>query len=463
MPLNEPKLLVRFPDLNRETQNIERYSLEMSFMSPADTFSFTLYEPELSLMRNLELQPVELYVDGNLQLKGRIEVTEVGNRANGLAIVCQGRDYISNLMECSVDPALGLTDKMSLTEAVKRAARPAGVDKVSLSPAAWRNKRAGAIVQTPKVQTKIPEAALKQYKPNPGENIYDFLTRLAVRFGVTLQPTHDTATLLLSSPDYQQEASYAVLRSIANPNSNTNNELFAVAKRDYTHFPTVVLVTGRAGGSGQTRTPMAATSWYPPYLQDYDPEKGWVLLPRLAGYSNEYKQFIDELNKKEELQPGANKALKPQQKTPDELPTEATSVPNNLRQKILKMLPPGVMAFTQRILPTVQQRPLGMYRLVYLRDTLSKDIDQLSNTTARVTSERLKDCLQYEVTLRGHKDIYTNRTYTYDTIIEVADEICGVYEKLWVEKCMFSYDAQQGPYTVLTCWRPESFQIMAKD
>lgn len=428
-------LSIRLPDLNREITNIEKYSLDSSYMTSADAFSFTMFDRNLANIRNLELQPVELRINGNLQMYGRIEVTEIGGQG-GLAIQCSGRDYMADLLECNVDPALALNEKMTMEQAIKLTARPVGIDSVSFDAARWRNERVGGAVETTIGTRSFKSAPLKNYKPNPGEGIYEFLSRLCVRFGCTLQPTLRSNTVLLGAPDYVQEPSYYVSRSILNPTSSANNIISATVKRDYTKFPTVVLVSSKTGGAAAQRTTVAATSAFP------------GIVPLVVKTVQSY------------FQPG------PAKKTGGaggSAPKPGTSVPSNIQQTIYELLPPGVLAFTQRILPKETALPQGLYRLLYMRDTLSKDVDQAMNTAARIAAERLKDCLQYEVVFRGFQDPTTGRTFTSDTIIDVSDEVCDVSARLWVERVTFSYDPGTGPQTRLVCWLPGSFGIGAKE
>lgn len=464
--LSEPTLKIRFTDLGRETTNVKSYSLDSAYMTSTDAFSFTLYEEHSFLIRGLELQPVELYVDGNLQAVGRVEVTTVGG-TDGLAIQCQGRDYICDMVECNVDPAVSVNDKMKLEQVIKLAAKSVGIENVTYDAARWRNQRAGGQIQTPVPQWSFKDAPLKDYKVNPGEGIYEFLARMCVRFGATIQPTLQRDTVLLSAPDYVQEPAYSITRSVLNPGSTKNNVLNATATRDYTKFPTVVLVTGKAaGGPEQTRKEAAVTSAYKGLMQRRSPSLFWkpwyppYNLPE-PGEENSFQvQPFKDMKKSLAAQ---EKFLRELKEAEDKIQEEilATAVDSDIQQTILALLPPGVAAWTIRIPPKSARRPLGLYRLLYLRDTLAKDTKQLANTAARIAAERMKDSLQYEVTIRGHKDPETGRTYTPDTIIDVHDDICGIGERLWVEHVAFSYSPGSGPITTLTCWRPGSFGIGA--
>lgn len=429
-----PRVSVRFDGLEWETSLLKEYNIDSAYMTSTDAFSFCVYEPDIDKLRDLELQPVSIYIDGNLQFRGRVEQSEIGR--DHLAIRLQGRDYLADLVECHVDPALALSTNMTIEQAVKLAAAPIGVTKVSFDPAPWRNARLGSAVSSPLETPAFATAKLKEYKPNPGEGIFQLLSRLCVRLGCTVQPTMERDTVLIGAPDYVQESAYSVSRSRNNPQSAQNNVINAVARRDYSKFPTVVLVTGQASKtSAKTRKAVAASS-------DSGPSNPGVLSANARA--------------------AATTSGGPPQKL------AATDVAN-IRETILALLPdkyidaPNAGIWTHRITPTSPFKGLSsvLYRLLYIRDELGKDTDQVANTAARAAAERLKDCLQYEVTFRGHSDPVTGRTFAPDTIIDVSDEICGVFERMWVERVTFSYQPGAGATTTIVCWRPGSFGIGA--
>lgn len=429
--LASPSLTLRFEATGREVKNFEQYTIDSAYMTSTDAFSVQLYEPDPALRRDLELQPIQLLIDGNLQVTGRIEITEIGS-INGSTISCRGRDYIADLLECHVDPAIFVNTNMTLEQAVKLVAKPVGIETVSFNAAEWRNARVGQAVQTtvgdnPEFKTE----PLKDFKPNPGEGIYEFLSRICVRAGCTLQPTMQRNSVLLDKPDYVQEPSYKVTRSYSNPSAASNNVLSASATRDYTKFPTVVMLTGKTGTSAERATTTTA----------YSGAASRGLIPNIV-------QNIAKLFR------GPTQPV-----VPADFETDGTRV-DNIQETIYALLPEGVTIFSQRIPPKATfSTQNALYRLFYMRDTLSKDTKQLLNTASRKAAERLKDCLQYTIVFRGHKDPLTGRTFASNTVIDVYDEICDVQEKLWVERCTYTYEPATGARTQLVCWRPGSFGI----
>lgn len=426
-----PSIMIRFDGLARDTSNVLEYSIDSAFMTSTDAFSFSLYEPDRALASDLELQPVSIYIDGNLQVRGRIEVTEIG-QGPGLAVSCSGRDYISDLVECNVDPAVVISENMTLDQIVKLAARSVGISAVEFDARPIRNTRTGSDIKSTLGPQKFEKDPLKDFKPNPGEGIYQLIARICARFGCTLQPTMERNSVLLCSPDYEQDAAYSVTRSIDNPKSSSNNVISAKARRDYSKFPTVVLVTGKTGVASGVRNSEVAASYKINGVEQIT-QTEQTFAPR----SRSKKLSAAELGSAKQY--------------------------DSIQASIMALVPAGVRFIFARLLPSDKRfYPDTLYRLFYMRDTLSQDKGQLENIAARNTAERLKDCLQYEVTFRGHKDPVTGRTFAVDTIIDVSDEICDVHEPLWVEHVRFSYAPGTGPTTLLTCWRPDSFLIGAE-
>lgn len=363
-------------------------------MTPTDTFSFTLYDENIENTRKLELQPVELVLNGATQLVGRIDVTERGD--NGRTIVCRGRDFMADLIECNVDPTIKITSGETLLNAIAKAASPVGIDSIWDDDGAMRDLRAGRKVKARKPRKKHASKKLNDYKPQPGQGIYEFLNKIMAREGVTLQPGPNRNTIIIASPNYDQDPLYHITRARIGEH---NNIISATAVRDYSRFPTYTLVSGtqsRPGASGDKAT------------QAYD------LFAVTAGFRSEMRTILEDVTVS------------------------------------LRWLP-GKMA--------TEVRTGWLYRLLVHRDDESRNPDQIQSAAKRLIAEKLKDTLSYTATLRGHIDPTTGAVYTLDTKIQVDDDICDVHEPLWVETRNLKYSSSDGATAELKCLRPESFEL----
>lgn len=400
MPTNESKLLIRFEQLERETNRVESWQIESSYMTSTDAWEAVLYDTDRTKLFDLELQPVELLVNGASQLLGRVDRTEFGN--NGSSVTITGRDYLADMVECNVDPSLKVTGGDELFAVITLACSPIGIDTVvSDDDIAMREIRSGIpIKRRGKGRgTTRKGKHLKDYKPHPGEGIYQYLNRIIARFGCTIQPGPDRQTLVICAPRYDQDPAYNIVRTDDPTRSARNNVISSHAVRDFSKFPTYTLVTGTQ-------------------VQDTGAGVGAVQAFDMSVLAQE---FNDELGRilLETVIPGRRK------------PGEGASR----------------LGFDQ------------VYRLLYYRDEACRDQSQLTQISRRIIAERLKDTLEYSVTLRGHTDPKTGAVWSVDTIAQVDDVICNVHEPLWIASRTLSFSQSEGATAQLKCLRPHAFEI----
>lgn len=363
-------------------------------MTPSDTFSFTLYDEKFENTKGLELQPVELILNGASQLVGRIDVTERGE--NGRAVVCRGRDFMADLIECNIDPTIRIVSGETLLIAISKAASPVGIDTIWDNDGAMNELRAGRKIKQRKPRKKHAKKKLNDYKPQPGEGIYEFLNKIMAREGVTLQTGPNRNTIVIASPNYDQDPLCHITRDRLGEH---NNIITATATRDYSRFPTYTLVSGtqsRPGAKGDKAT------------QAYD------LFAVTAGFRSELLSILQNVTVS------------------------------------LRWLP-GEMA--------TEVREGRLYRLLVHRDDESRDADQIQSAAKRLIAEKLKDTLSYTANLRGHIDPSTGAIYTLDTLVDVNDDVCDVHEALWIETRNLRYSEGDGATTEIKCLRPESFDL----
>jgi prophage tail gpP-like protein len=392
----ETPLIVRLPALGRELTNIPDWSISSSFMTSTDGFEFSLYEEDVEKTRGLELQPVELVVYGQTRLIGRIDGSRRGR--NGYTVTYRGRDFIADLVECNVDPTLSIHAGDDLLTAIVKAAGPLGINTVFDDDGAMRNMRAGRKVRAKSKPSKRKKK-LNPYKPQPGQGVYDFLNKIMAREGVTIQPGPNRSTVVLASPNFDQEALYQLRRTREQGQGVYNNIESAEADRDFSSFPTFTMVQGaqaKAGSKGQHAT------------------KAFDLWAISARFRSELGRILADATVSDRWLPG----------------------------KVANEVIAG-----------------ALYRLLVFRDNDARNEDQIEKAAKRTIAERLKETLQYSVTLKGHVAPESSALYTHDTMINVNDDIADVHEELWVESCKISYTSNGGPRSDLVCWRPESFEL----
>lgn len=392
----DPKLEVVLQDAGRTLTNISSYSIDSSFTTSTDGFEFVAYDPDRSKLQSLELEPVELLLNGNSQVLGRIDQTEIGG--NGSAVTFRGRDFMSDLVECNVDPTLKITSGMPLFQAILLACRPCGINiVVDDEGTSMREIRTGKPVRGGKPDSLKP-LTLEDLKPKPGEGIYEFVNRFVARFGGTIQPGLDRHTIVVAKPNYKQEPLYELRRTDAANDSLSNNVMDATVRRDYSSFPTYTLFNGKEGASGATKKDLA---------------KSYDMSVLASAFNDEMGETLSRHAASGRRKPDFN----------EELP------------------------------------PAKLYRLLYLRDEDSRTAEQMERAARRAISERLKNALSYRATLRGHQDPRSGALWGIDTMVRVNDAILGVNETLWIESRKFMFSPENGATTEIECWRPSSFEI----
>lgn len=234
-------------------------------------------------------------------------------------------------------------------------------------------------------------------KPEPGQGVYDFLNRIAARLGCTIQPGTSADTLVLDAPQYDLPINGRLTRSSDPIVQRSNNIKSATSSEDYTRIPTHGAATGKVAKQGEN----AETVSFAYNLQDVLGGISDALLNGLAG-----------------------------------------KVDGNRRKPSAGAGDPSLL-----------------YRLLYVNDKDARTADQIERAITRAVGERLKDTLEYQATVVGHRDQQNGRIWTPNTVLDVVDDVCDVEERLWVAGRRFSYSQQGGAEAQLTMWRLGAFQV----
>jgi hypothetical protein len=389
----DPKLEILLEKSGR-VLSVNEYTLSQDFTGSTDSFSFTYYSDKPELLRGLELQPVTIRIDGRTQFIGRIDATTRGD--NGSAVTCEGRDYLSDLVESNVDPKCILRDGMPLQDAILYLCAPCGITTIE-SPAERISAKTGKPVNVG--LHKLTAAEVKDDKPEAGRGIYQVCEELLARFGLTLQPTIRRSAVVIQPPTYDTASIGRIARTFGEPRKNL--VISGRARRDYSSFPTHAVFTGKQG------TPV-----------DIGGAKGtisprWDMFEFLDKYPTEIKTIVRDAIVQGRMSPG-----------------ETSTATNG-----------------------------ALYRLLYFQDPKAKTASHIANSMMRAISDRLKSTLTYECTVRGHSDPITGYTWAPDTMVDVADDMSDINEPLWCKSVTFANSRQSGPTTALTFLRPKTFQI----
>lgn len=389
----DPKFEVVLTKSGRVLQ-VGEYRYTQDFLGATDSFSFRYYSENPDNLAGLEMQPVMLQIEGRPQLLGRIDATDSGD--HGSSVLCEGRDYIADLIESNVDPKLLLKDGMTLEQALLLLLSPCGIVTIE-DQGKVISSRTGKYIKP--IKSRIDEKTIKDLKPTSGRGINEVAEEILARFGLMLQPSFDRTAVVVQGPTYDQDPIGRIARTKGEP--NTNLVMSARARRDFSSFPTHAVFTGKQGAP--------------------------VELGGAKGVMTRWDMY-------------------------DVLETFPAELRDIVRGAIVqgRRLPGDTKAILEG----------ALYRLLYFRDDhVGKTNEQISHSMMRAISDRLKETLVYKAKLRGHINPATGYNWAVDTIIDVDDDQARVHEPLWCHRADFANSKAEGPTVELTMIRPRSFQI----
>lgn len=394
----------RFPNLgtslfyggeDASANTVLRWSLKSDFLTPTDGWSLTFLdladEPTW-----FEAQPVELYVDGRLQLIGRCDISERGG--NNSLVTLSGRDYLADLTTCSIDPTFVVKAGAKLHDALLMAMGPCGITAIE-GPAERNSARTGG-ASTP--NPTIAEKQLQDLKPGDSESIFAWCSKLSARYTYTLQPSNKRNAVVLQRPSYGGGA-VGKITSRKRGQAAAGNMLIGgsgKASRDFSEIPTSILTAGQQGHTGEARAKGLGT---------------WSIADVSSSLGQEFSQIV--------------KAMVAGRRIPKSV--VGTEIASGL-----------------------------LYRLRSIRDKRSRTQEEITAAKTRFTATALKASLKYSCSIKGTTTEPYGNGYTWapDVEVDVDDDLARVHERLWVASREFS-GSEQGTQTMLECWRPKSFQI----
>lgn len=408
---------------------IVSWSIDSAFLTSTDGFEFVFIGETNDDRKGLELAPVELLVDGQSMLFGRIDITVRGDKSPGIVTV-RGRDYLADLVEGDADPTVSIAAGATLEEAILQICAPYGITHIE-GPSARQVARTKAPQKPSKKRRK---KQLKDGKPEAGQCVYDWCNRILARHGETLQPASVPHKVVIQAPNYNQDPIGKIVRR---DYFEPGNVIRGVATRDFSRCPTFALFAGRQGASTEKSTRVIA---------GVNVAGNWV--EKNGGPSvGPRKDWVQDEVERETV------TIKRQKNTWD-IGSMAIGDSRELGEIL------GNWTLGGRRLPGVRSAigSRALYRLLYWRDDIAKTQEQIDESALRAVAERLKDTLRYEVTLRGIVDPETGYYWACDTIVDVDDDVVDVHERMWIASRRFDFDGQNLT-TTLECWRPGSFQI----
>lgn len=388
----------RFPGMPKSLMDgqdgvVESWSIKSDFLTATDEWSLTFYdiadEPDW-----YEQQPVELYVDGRLQLIGRCDKSRRGGENSSVTLT--GRDYIADLIECSLDPTFIVKSGADLESSLLLAMAPCGITSI-VTPERRNEVRTGGQF----AKKKYNKMFLREHHADEGISMYGWGSRQAARNGFTIQPGNSRSEICLQRPSYDDPTIGKIIAKRGKTRSPGNNVIggSGVAERNHSTIATYLLAAAQQGETGEQKQ-AARHKW--------------------------------DLNAVVEL------------------------FPNTELRQIFQLSLPGRRLPKDTKGLSISSG--GLYRLRYFRDKDSRSQEQISAAASRMIAQMLKETLKYTVKLKGTTDPFTGKTWGIDCMVDVDDDLARVHEPLWIPNRTFQGE-RHGVTTTLEMWRPRTFQI----
>lgn len=295
------------------------YELNEHYLLPTTAFWFDLDEDELSSGEKSVLVPgmgVAVSINGQLQTVGYIDTVHVQcSRHGGTIWHIECRDWISCVVDSHVDPKTQFSTTETLFQLITQAIATftsfpgANVNSTpeqggAAAPitliadsAANNNVITGSTrgTKTNKNGTILKSVLSHQVKPYQHEGVWAFCSRLSQRFGLWMRPTSDGTSIIVSTPDFTQDPSYTIQRTLAN--TSNNNVLDGGIKQSRLNQPSMILASGFGGGGVFANSQLRAAIVNPVMLTNVGltlsnyPSVTVVPTPVLAPAS--YRQMVD--------------------------------------------------------------------------------------------------------------------------------------------------------------------------
>lgn len=424
---------ITFKRTGLQLKHFEGYDFASDFLTPCDSFSFHFgvdeagIPPELqaSLMLGAEVQ---LEVEGNTLAAGHIDDIEFeADRNGGTLISIHGRDKLGQTLDAVADPTFKLPNGGTLAELIKQQLAPFGwssdddfeIDneanrdakkgkrgikiKSSSSGSSGGKKRRKKKKSKGKGNKRLEDFILHQTKPYNHESVFHFLSRVAQRHGLWIWCSADGSQIIVSTPDYNQEPAFLLHRG----RDGKGNILSGGVHFNLSEQPSIIIADGfSVGGDGSYGHGRVKAHIVNPVLGDLHKAQIEALLAKHKG-----------------------------------------TVKNILNQA----------AFPYPIDPTLPFRP------VFLHDDESKTQEQLNAFVKREMSLMYRKALTASLVVEGHGQTDGDAfvAWTPDTVVDVDDEISGMFEQLYVLGVTYHKSRSAGTTTTLSLIRLNSIDFEA--
>lgn len=399
-----------------ELDTYKTYSFKSDFLTPVDSFSFTVGDSDITeKFRRIVVPGAEviLRINDRKQAHGYVDSVTVTSSRGGTEFQVSGRNTLKYAADSSIDPRTTFQATQSLEDVLKQVFAPFGwadagdfVIDNEANKALMTGSHRGERSPNQKVHLTDKNKPLKSYalhltKPYPREGAFQFASRLSQRHGLWIWASADGENIIVGKPDYTTFVKGALAHI---PGDDACNILSASVTRDDHDLPSVIIASGVGVGGASPR----------------DQFTRGMMNPLLIGGEGEIGGPFYGLKKIQESWPNTTFV--------DYLDQPGASFQDN--QKVFNSF----------------SRPM------FLHDDESKTQEQLENFIRREMALRLRKSFTYHCEVEGHG--FDGVPWCIDTMVRVKDDVLGVDENLWVQSRTFTKSRHGGTKTSLELIRP---------
>jgi prophage tail gpP-like protein len=384
-----------------EFSNFLTYEFDDDFLSPADSWNFTVSGDSLTAQDRAALvvgARVEVFIDDQPQSVGYLDDVKTKAGRGGTILTLEGRDWMSPAVDAHVDPQYRLNQGATLLQLLNEVFAPFGMTVVSDDNNANRNAITGALRghKTSKKGRTSRTALLHETKPYPQEGAFQFASRVSQRFGLWIWPSATYGTIVCGQPDFAQDASYALLHSTDDTKAAGNNIEESDVVQSRKGQPGIIYASGFGAGGNFAKSRL----------------RGGIINPLIADGGQLFAPVV-------------------------------AAYPDVKFATVAFVFPP-IDNFIP--IPDPNARPL------YLYDPESHTQDQLDAFLRRELSLCLRHALTANFTIMGHK--LSGQPVCVDTIVNVKDDRSFLDLDLWVLGRKFTKSAGGGTHTLINAILP---------
>ncbi len=259
---NRARIELDFSDGTRFDQ-WERATVTERFDDSLGTYSFKVkpVRDQVATFQRL-LQKGELvtiYVNDNQYASPVIEsVTTSVNRGGGVTFDVECKSILLAATEASADPTIYEKQKadVPISTLIERVLEPFDLGEITTDAAGHVMTLTGKGIEGRAPAITVSELKTKDAQVQDNEAAYSYCARMFSRLGVALRVNY-RGELLLTAPDYEQQASYGIFEWTGSGNRATSISLRETNRGQYSRV--VIRGKGKEGrGKKQTAKPRAA-------------------------------------------------------------------------------------------------------------------------------------------------------------------------------------------------------------